>query len=118
MAKFSIYHNPNCSTSRHAVDVAHSVGADVDVVLYLKTKPDAAELRSIIDRLDVEPTQLVRRDSYFAEQGLTDEDVRTADQVIDTLVEHPRLLQRPLIASNDRVIIGRPKDRVEPFLTS
>ena len=116
MAQFTLYHNPNCSTSRHAVDVATRLGADVDVVQYLKSPLDADALRSVLAQLDEAPTVLVRRDSFFGDQGLTDQDVETVDQVVAVLVEHPRLMQRPLLVGPNGAIIGRPKDRVEPFL--
>ena len=77
---------------------------------------DGSEIRDVLDKLDDEPTSLVRRDPYFASLGLTDDDVRTREQVVGVLVEHPRLLQRPVLVRGQRAIIGRPKDRVAPFL--
>ena len=62
------------------------------------------------------PTDLVRRDAYFAELGLTDADVETREQVVAVLAEHPRLLQRPVLVKGDRAIIGRPKERVAALL--
>ena len=58
----------------------------------------------------------MRRDSFFKDQGLTDADVATVEQVVAVLVEHPRLMQRPVVIKSDRAIIGRPKDRVAPFV--
>ena len=66
--------------------------------------------------LDDPATDLVRRDAKFKGYGLGDDDVSTAAQVADVLAEHPELLQRPVLVRGDRAIIGRPKDRVEPFL--
>ena len=62
-------------------------------------------------------TDLVRRDPYFKAQDLTDADVQTQDQVVAVLTEHPRLMQRPVIVRGERAIIGRPKDRVEEFVS-
>jgi arsenate reductase len=109
----TIYHNPDCSTSRHAIDTLAELGVDADVVPYRKTPPDAATLRVVIAKLDVDqPTDLVRRDALFGRLGLSDSDVATADQVVATLVEHPMLLQRPLLVTDARAFIGRPKERV------
>ncbi len=58
----------------------------------------------------------MRRDAKFKSYGLTDADVATAEQVADVLAEHPELLQRPVLVQGRRAIIGRPKDRVDPFL--
>ena len=114
----TIYHNPNCNSSQNAVRIAEELGVDADIVLYLKTPPDAATLRAIIAKLEDPVTDLVRRDNLWAKLGLTDDDAATPDQVVDLLVQHKQLLQRPLVVTADRAIIGRPKDRVRELLTT
>ncbi len=108
----TIYHNPKCSTSNHALAVADELGVDVSIVPYLKTPPDEATLRQLIARLEDPVTDLVRRDNLWDKLGLRDEDVATVDQVVGVLLAHPALMQRPLIDTGGRVFIGRPKDRV------
>jgi arsenate reductase (glutaredoxin) len=87
-------------------------------VRYLTTPLGAAELRELLGKLEDPATDLVRRDAAFRELGLTEADIATDDQVVAVLVEHPRLMQRPVLVRGDRAIIGRPKDRVAAFLTS
>jgi len=118
MADITIYHNPHCSTSVFAVTEAERLGVDVDVNLYLKTKPGKAELTAIVAKLQDPATDLVRRDSFFSKLGLKESAVQDPTDVIDVLVSHPRLLQRPLLVSSTSAIIGRPKARVEGFLTT
>lgn len=96
--------------------IAEELGVDAEIVNYVKAPPDAATLRAIIAKLEDPPTDLVRRDSLFAKLGLTDADVATADQVVDVLVAHKMLLQRPVVVTADRAIIGRPKERVRALL--
>jgi arsenate reductase len=98
------------------VRIAEDLGVDHDVVLYIKEPPDADTLRAIIAQLEDPPTDLVRRDSKFKKLGLTDDDVATVDQIVDVLVKHKQLLQRPLVVTPDTAIIGRPKDRVAELL--
>jgi len=98
------------------VRIAEELGVAADVVLYLKTPPDAATLRSIIERLEDPVTDLVRRDSLWQKLGLTDADAATAEQVIDLLVKHKQLLQRPVVVTDRKAIIGRPKERVRELL--
>ena len=119
MADISIFHNPNCSTSRFALATAEELGVDVDVVKYLavKDRPTADQLRTLVGQLEDPVTDLVRRDAKFSELGLTEADVATADQVVAVLAEHPELLQRPVIVRGGRAIIGRPKDRVAAFIS-
>lgn len=96
--------------------IAAELGVEADIVLYLKTPPDAATLRSIIADLEDPVTDLVRRDANFAKLGLTDADVATADQVVEILGKHKALLQRPLVVTPKTALIGRPKDRVTAAL--
>lgn len=117
MAEVTLFHNPNCSTSRYALDEVKAAGLDAEVVQYLKAPLGEAELRDLLGRLEDPATDLVRRDAYFKEQGLADDDVATEDQVVRVLVEHPRLMQRPVLVRGDKAIIGRPKDRVPAFLS-
>ena len=96
--------------------IADELGVPFDKVLYLKTPPDEAALRTIIAKLEDPVTDLVRRDSNFAKLGLTDADVATTDQVVAVLGKHKALLQRPLVVTPDAAIIGRPKERVSNLL--
>lgn len=96
--------------------IAEELGVNAEVVLYLKTPPDADTLRSIIAKLDDPVTDLVRRDSMWTKLGLTDADAATADQVVALLVKHKQLLQRPVVVTATKAIIGRPKERVRALL--
>ena len=99
------------------MSIAEELGVDAHVVLYLKTPPDAVTLRAIIAKLEDRATDLVRRDSLWKKLGLTDDDARTDEQVVDLLVRHKQLLQRPVVVTPDRAIIGRPKERVRALLS-
>jgi len=99
------------------VSIAQELGVDAEVVLYIKTPPDAATLRAIIAKLEDPVTDLVRRDSLWKKLGLTDADVATVDQVVAVLVKHKQLLQRPIVVTPKRAIIGRPKERVRDLLS-
>jgi len=118
MSDVVIFHNPNCSTSRFAVDTADDLGIEVTQRKYLlkAERPTRDEIVTLLGQLEDPPTDLVRRDAKFKQYGLTDADVATADQVADVLAEHPELLQRPVLVKGGKAIIGRPKDRVAPFL--
>lgn len=116
MADVTLLHNPRCSTSRAALEQVESAGVEADVVRYLTTPLSEQELRDLLGKLEDPATDLVRRDATFAALGLSDDDVRTEDQVVAVLAEHPKLMQRPVLIRGSRAIIGRPKDRVPAFL--
>jgi len=118
VADVTIYHNPGCSTSKTVLAMAHDAGVDVDVVQYLKTPPSRERLEWLIDHLDSPVADLVRKDPYFKELGLDAADYTTKDAVVGLLVEHPRLMQRPLLVKGDRVVIGRPKERATALFVS
>jgi len=114
----TILHNKACSTSRHAMDVLADHEVDADVVEYLKSPLDRSALEDLITKLEDPVEDLVRKDPFFKSLGLDPADYTTPGAVIDLLVEHPRLLQRPILIKGTRAIIGRPKDRVAPFLAA
>lgn len=100
------------------------MNVDFDDVRYLKTPPDEATLRDIIAKLEDPVENLVRKDAHFKELDLDDNDfVRNPDAVVAILLEHPKLLQRPIIVRGDKAIIGRPlvdekaNDRVTSLLS-
>jgi arsenate reductase len=106
------------------VAVAADAGVEVDVVLYLSERPDRDTLAGIIERLEDPVENLVRKDSQFSKLGLDATDyVGNPDAVVDVLLRHPRLMQRPVLVRGDRAIIGRPlgdakaKDRLAEFLS-
>lgn len=116
MSELRLFHNPRCSKSRAALAAVQEAGVDAEVVEYLKTPLDESALRDILAVLEDEPSALVRRDPAFKTAGLTADDVRTPEQVAAVLAAHPALMERPLLVRPDRAIIGRPTERVAPFV--
>ena len=116
MADVTVYHNPNCNSSKTALKIADEAGIEVDVVQYLKTKPDADEIAGIVAKLQNPVTELVRRDANFKDLGLSEDDVQTAEQVIPLLAANPKLLQRPIVVKGDKAVVGRPKERINELL--
>jgi len=94
------------------------LGVDHEVVLYIKNPPDRKALQSIIDGLEDPVEDLVRKDSKFKKLELNPDDyVDNPEAVIEILVKHKQLLQRPVIVKGKKAIIGRPKDRIKDLLT-
>jgi arsenate reductase len=112
MATYTLFHNPKCSTSRKVDEALKEAGVDVEVVLYLKTPLTKSDLERLIGKLDDPVADLVRKDNRFKELGLLADDYTTKTAVIGLLVEHPELLQRPILETSDRAAIGRPPEVV------
>jgi arsenate reductase len=96
--------------------VAEEQGVDIDVVEYMKDKPTRDDLVDIVGKLEDPVADLVRKDSQFKKLELDADDYVGADAVVELLVAYPRLIQRPVLVRKDKAIIGRPKDRIAPFL--
>lgn len=98
------------------MSIAEELGADINIVIYRKDPPDEATLREIIAKLEDPATDLVRRDSLFKKLELSDADVETDDQIVEMILSNKMIMQRPLLVTADKAIIGRPKDRVRDLL--
>ena len=112
MSKLVVYHNPGCSQSRGAVGILHERGVEFEAIEYLKQPLDRTGFVRIFRILDEPPADLVRKDKRFGELGLRAEDYETAEQVTELLLEHPELMQRPVVVRGQRAIIARPSERV------
>jgi arsenate reductase len=114
--KVTIFHNPQCSKSRGALGILTERRVPHDVVEYLKTPPDRATLQRILTLLGGPPGALMRRDGRYKELGLREADHATRDQVVDLLLRHPELMERPVVIADDQAVIGRPPERVLELL--
>ena len=111
-----VYHNPVCSKSRGALEILGEQGVDVEVVEYLKAPPTRAELERIVDAISDPPATLVRKDKRFGELGLDAGDYQTKAQVVTVLLEHPELMERPVVFRGERAVIARPSEKVLELL--
>ena len=111
-----ILHNPRCSKSRATLALLQEQGIEPEITLYLESPPDAGELRSILDKLGMNPRELMRKgEAGFKEQRLDDETL-SDDELIKTMVANPRLIERPIVLAGDRAAIGRPPESVLAIL--
>ena len=112
MERITIYHNPVCGQSRGALALLEERGVQPEVVEYLKTPLDRPTLEHFLDLLADPPADLVRKDKRFKELGLDANDYTTREQVVALLLEHPELMERPVVIRADRAVIARPSERV------
>ena len=116
MSKVTIYHNPRCSKSREALGLLEEQGADVEVVKYLDTPPSKEELKSLLKMLGISARELMRtKEAIYKELGL--KEVEDEEKLIEAMVEHPRLIERPIVIKDGKAVIGRPPQKVVEFLS-
>ena len=113
----TIYHNPRCSKSRQTLQLLKDKGIEPIVIDYLKTPPDAETLDKLLTMLSLQPRELMRRkEAEYKEHGLNDESL-SREQLIQAMVNYPRLIERPIVVADDRAAIGRPPEAVEEILS-
>jgi arsenate reductase (glutaredoxin) len=113
----TIFHNPSCSNSRGALGILEEQSLNYVVVEYLKTPPDRDTLEAIVSKLAQPIRELVRTsDKKFIELGLDPSDYQTSAQIVDLLLQHPELMQRPIVVRGERAVIARPSDRIAEVL--
>lgn len=112
MTDIIIYHNPECGTSRNALAMIRNAGIEPHVVEYLKTPPSRAMLESLIERAGIAPRALLReKGTPYADLGLDNPDLTDAE-LIDAMMAHPILINRPLVVSPLGVKLCRPSEAV------
>jgi arsenate reductase len=114
--KATIYHNPMCGTSRKTLEILHNTDTDVTVIEYLKAPPSREELKRLYQRAGISPREGLRAKEPLAEElGLTRPDV-SEDEILDAMMEHPILIQRPLVETEKGVRLCRPQEEVHQIL--
>ena len=114
--KITIYHNPRCSKSRQTLELIVQNGFEPEIIEYLKAPPSKSELSEILELLGLSPRELMRKkEQAYNEAGLAD-DKLSDEQLIAAIIEHPILLERPIVLANGKAAIGRPPESVLEIL--
>jgi arsenate reductase len=116
MSEVTIYHNPGCGTSRTTLGLIRTAGFEPEIIEYLKTPPDRAMLESLLERMQIKPRALLRaKESLYTDLGLADE--RLSDtELIDQMLAHPILINRPIVVSRQGAKLCRPSESVLDIL--
>lgn len=110
--KVSIYHNPRCSKSRETLALLREQGTEPEIIEYLKTPPSREALERLFSMLDLEPRDLMRKkESEYKELGLADKNL-DREVLIQAMLDHPKLMERPIVVRDGKAAIGRPPQSV------
>lgn len=111
-----IYHNPRCGKSRDTLKLLKEQGLEPEIIEYLKTPPSAEELDAILNKLEMQPRDLMRKqEKEYKATGMDDPSLERA-ALIDGMVNAPKLIERPIVLANDKAAIGRPPENVLAIL--
>ncbi len=106
-----IYHNNRCSKSRCGIELSEISGKEFEVVKYLEDIPSKTELKQIIKFLNIQPIDLIRKNEAIWKSDYKGKDL-TDTQLIDAMVSHPKLIERPIVVNGDKAVIGRPTELI------
>ena len=112
----TIYHNPRCSKSRQTLELLRGKGLEPKIIEYLKTPPGKREMTGILALLGLNPRGLMRKkEAEYKANGLDAPDL-SDEQLLDALIEHPALIERPIVLANGKAAVGRPPENVLKIL--
>lgn len=110
-----IYHNPRCSKSRQGLQILENSGTNFEVIKYLDSPLSEVELKNIIDLLGIQPIELVRKNEAIWKQNFKGKILDDAT-IIQAMAEHPKLIERPIVVSDNKAVIGRPPENILSLL--
>lgn len=106
-----IYHNPRCSKSRETLQLIKDAGIEVEIVEYLKAIPTAEDLKMILMKLNLKPTDILRKGEAVYKEKFKNSDFND-DEWIKVMLEYPKLIERPIVIKGNKAILGRPPQNV------
>jgi arsenate reductase len=115
MQNIQIWHNPRCSKSRNAMSLIEEKSIKVDIVKYLESTPSKEQIKEVLKKLNISAKELLRTgEDIYKELKL--KEIDDEDKLIDFMVEHPILIERPIIIKGDIAVIARPIENLEELL--
>ncbi|MGR3890141.1 arsenate reductase (glutaredoxin) [Pseudomonas sp. 1152_12] len=116
MTDLTLYHNPRCSKSRGALELLEARGLNPTIVRYLETPLNAAQIKALLDKLGISARQLLRTgEDEYKTLNLADASL-SETQLIVAIADHPKLMERPILETADKAVIGRPPENLLELL--
>ncbi|WP_417886924.1 arsenate reductase (glutaredoxin) [Zunongwangia sp.] len=112
----TIYHNPRCQKSREGLAIVEASGKEFEIRKYLNDTLSEAELKNLLLKLDIKPIQLVRKKEKIWKENFKDKDL-SEKEIIQILSENPKLIERPIVETENKAVIGRPPEVIEKLFT-
>lgn len=110
-----IYHNPRCQKSREGLQIIEKSGKEFKIIKYLEENPGESELEEILKLLNIKPEGLIRKNEVVWKENFKGKKL-TDDEIVQAMVKHPKLIERPIVINNDKAVIGRPPQLINSIL--
>ena len=112
-----IYHNPRCSKSRQTLAILQEHGVQPQIIEYLQHPPSKAQLTQILSLLGMQPRDLMRKKEPEYKQNQLDDPQLSDEQLIEAMIQHPKLIERPIVVRGGKAVLGRPPENVLEILS-
>ena len=112
-----IYHNPRCSKSRQTLALLQTHGIEPYIIEYLIHPPSKSQLKKILAQLGMQPRDIMRKKEQEYQDNHLDDPTLTEDQLIDAMIKHPKLIERPIVVHGEKAALGRPPENVLEILS-
>lgn len=106
-----IYHNSRCRKSREGLEILENSGQDFEIVNYLENPPSKQELKDILTKLGLTPIQLIRKNEKVWKEDFKGKEL-SDDELLEAIIEHPKLIERPIVLKGDSAVLGRPPENI------
>jgi arsenate reductase len=110
-----IYHNPRCTKSRQTLALLQENGVEPEIVLYLENIPTTEELKDLLSKLAISPIQLIRKGEAAWKENYKGKEL-SDEQIIDAMIAHPKLIERPIVVKDNKAVLGRPPENALELL--
>lgn len=110
-----IYHNSRCSKSREGLQILEESGKDFEVIEYMKEKVSVDELKFLIEKLKIQPLDLVRKNESIWKENFKGKEL-SDQEILEAMAEFPNLIERPIVIHNGKAVIGRPPSLINDIL--
>ena len=115
MEKIKVFHNNRCSKSRQALALVRDISEDIEVIEYMNSGISKEALRTMLNQLNMAPLELMRKGEAAYKEHVRGKDL-TEDQLLDLMLQYPKLIERPVVVQNGKAIVARPPELVNEFL--
>ena len=110
-----IYHNPRCSKSRQGLEILENSGKEFEIIKYLENIPSYSELLSIIEKLQIKPIDLVRKNETIWKENYKGKEL-SDKEIISAMIQEPKLIERPIVINGNKAVIGRPLENISTII--
>ena len=116
MSAYKIFHNPRCSKSRQALQILQDNNCDIEIINYLETDLNVSLIKDVLHKLSLKPRDILRTSEQDYKDNNLKEDNFSDDDLIDYMIKHPKLIERPIVIKGHRAVLGRPPENVLELL--